>query len=111
MACRTKIVVTLGPASGDEKTIRSLLKSGMNVARLNLSHGSHEEHARIYDLLRQISQGMEKPLCILLDLQGPKVRIGNLPGNEIKLTQGQKVTLTTEPDATAPGDIPVDFAQ
>ncbi len=111
MERRTKIVATLGPASSDEKTIRRLLKAGMNVARLNLSHGSHDDHARTYALLRQASEKSEKPLCILLDLQGPKVRIGTLPGDEMTLAPGQKVTLTTQPEPTGAGEIPVDFPQ
>lgn len=108
---RTKIVVTLGPASSDEKTIRRLLKAGMNVARLNLSHGSHDDHACMYDLLRKISEKTGKPLCILLDLQGPKVRIGELSGDGMMLNPGQKVTLTTDQNPVNPLDIPVDFPQ
>ncbi len=111
MERRTKIVATLGPACQDEKTIRQLLKAGMNVARLNLSHGTHEDHARTYSLLRKVAEKGGKPLCILLDLQGPKVRIGKLPGDAITLSPGQMVTLTTQLDHLDPGDIPVDFAQ
>jgi pyruvate kinase len=111
MERRTKIVATLGPASQDEKTIRGLIKAGMNVARLNLSHGDHEEHARLYGLLRKVAQKSTKPICILLDLQGPKVRIGKLPGDAIRLTPNEKVTLTTRHNRQNPGDIPVDFAQ
>ena len=111
MERRTKIVATLGPASQDEKTIRQLLKAGMNVARLNLSHGTHNDHARTYALLRKASQKNKKPLCILLDLQGPKVRIGKIPGDAITLSSGKKVSLTTQLDHLGPGEIPVDFAQ
>ncbi len=111
MERRTKIVATLGPASQDEKTIRQLIKAGMNVARLNLSHGSHEEHARLYGLLRKVAQKTNQPICILLDLQGPKVRIGKLPGDAITLSPGERVVLTTRLDRLNPGDIPVDFAQ
>jgi pyruvate kinase len=111
MQRRTKIVATLGPASQDEKTIRRLLKAGMNVARLNLSHGDHDEHARLYGILRKVAQKTAKPICILLDLQGPKVRIGKLPGDAIRLTSGEKVTLTTRNNRLNPGEIPVDFAE
>ncbi len=108
---RTKIVVTIGPASRDEKTITRLIKAGMNVARLNMSHSSHDDHAHVYDLLRKISQKAGQPICILLDLQGPKVRIGELPGDEATLIPGKKVTLTTQINPLNPGDIPVEFAQ
>ncbi len=111
MERRTKIVATLGPACQDERTIRRLVKAGMNVARLNLSHGSHEEHATLYNLLRKVAQKTGKPICILLDLQGPKVRIGKLPGDAITLAPGEKVILTTRLTSLNPGDIPVDFAQ
>jgi pyruvate kinase len=111
MERRTKIVATIGPASQDEKTIHRLIKTGMNVARLNLSHGSHEDHARVYQLLRKVAQKANKPVCILLDLQGPKVRIGKLPGDAITLVSGEKVTLTTQLNTKKPGKIPVDFPQ
>ncbi|HSB66974.1 MAG TPA: pyruvate kinase [Anaerolineales bacterium] len=111
MERRTKIVGTLGPASQDEKTIRHLIKAGMNVARLNLSHGSHDDHMKVYQRLRKVAQEIDKPICILMDLQGPKVRIGKLLGDSITLSTGEKVTLTTRTDALNPGEIPVDFAQ
>ncbi len=107
---RTKIVATLGPASQDESTILHLIQAGMNVARLNLSHGSHEDHARVYDRLRIVAEKAGKPTCILLDLQGPKVRVGKLPGDAITITPGEKVTLTTQLNPVNPGEIPVDFA-
>jgi pyruvate kinase len=109
MERRTKIVATLGPASEDEITIRRLIKFGMNVARLNLSHGTHAQHTQVYKLVREVSTELEKPICILLDLQGPKIRIGNLPGGEIKLLDGQKVTLIPHTDQPKPGFIPVEF--
>ncbi len=108
---RTKIVATLGPASQNEKTIRKLLKTGMNVARLNLSHGSHADHTAVFNLLHKVCGEMGKPICVLLDLQGPKIRIGKLPGDEIILNPGQTVTLTTQTDPMKTGAIPVDFAQ
>jgi len=108
---RTKIVATIGPASQDEKTITRLLKSGMNVARLNLSHGTHEDHTRVFNRLRKVSTEIGKPICILLDLQGPKIRIGKLPNDELLLDANQSVTLTTKSDPNKAGEIPVDFAQ
>ena len=111
MERRTKIVATIGPASQEEKTIRQLLRSGMNVARLNLSHGSHDDHALVYSRVRKLSQDTDKPSCILMDLQGPKLRIGKLPGDELTLVPGQKVRLITEVGPADPSAIPVDFAQ
>ena len=111
MERRTKIVATIGPASQDEAKIRHLIKFGMNVARLNLSHGNHTEHTQVYNTLRKISAELAKPICILLDLQGPKIRIGDLPGGEIRLLEGQTVILTTHTDQPMAGVIPVEFPQ
>ena len=76
---RTKIVATLGPSSDDENTIAHLIEAGMDVARLNFSHGTHEEHANQIHILRKLSNRFKKPVTILQDLQGPKLRVGNLP--------------------------------
>lgn len=111
MIRRTKIVATIGPASQDEKTIHHLLKSGLNVARLNLSHGTHEDHSLVYNRLRTAAQAMQIPICILLDLQGPKIRIAKIPGDAMLLSQGQQVILTTRTDAINPGEIPVEFTE
>jgi pyruvate kinase len=108
---RTKIVATIGPASQDENTIHQLIKMGMSVARLNLSHGTHQAHTDIYHRLRNTAQELGVPLCILLDLQGPKIRIGTIPGDEIFLKQGQTITLSTKLDSIKPGEIPVDFPE
>ncbi|MGD0708118.1 MAG: pyruvate kinase [Anaerolineaceae bacterium] len=93
MKRRAKIVATLGPASNDEATIEKLFEAGMDVARLNFSHGVHEEHAARIELIRKISDKLKKPVTILQDLQGPKMRVGVLPTNGIQLTPGQSVTL------------------
>ena len=73
-----KIVATLGPASSDEAVLTEMVKAGLDVARLNFSHGEHETHAEMIALIRQISTKLGKPVSILLDLQGPKLRVGNL---------------------------------
>lgn len=108
---RTKIVATIGPASKDEDTIRRLIKSGVNVARLNLSHGTHEEHSFVFNRLRKVAQELGVPICILLDLQGPKIRIGKLSGDQLQLTKGQQVILTTRTEPFRAGEIPVEFSQ
>lgn len=97
MERRTKIVATIGPASQDEKTIQQLLEAGLNVARLNFSHGSYDNHAIVYQRLREVSARLNQPLTILQDLQGPKIRTGNIKGGSVPLIAGRKIYLTTEP--------------
>jgi pyruvate kinase len=106
---RTKIVATIGPACQNEEMICRLLQSGVNVARLNFSHGSHEEHAMVFTRIRATAKQLGIPVCILLDLQGPKIRIGNLPGNGILLVENQQVVLNTQTNSVDAGEIPVDF--
>ena len=90
---RTKIVATLGPSSNHETIISRLIEAGMDVARLNFSHGTHQEHAQRIAILRKLSNRYKKPVTILQDLQGPKLRAGNLPENGMLLTAGKKVIL------------------
>ncbi|AFZ51259.1 pyruvate kinase [Dactylococcopsis salina] len=90
---RTKIVATIGPASQSEMVIRELVKAGMNVARLNFSHGSYDDHGRTIERLRKISTELDHPITLLQDLQGPKIRVGQLPKGEITLNAGEKVIL------------------
>src|SRR5579864_1411141 len=71
---KAKIVCTIGPASGTEAVLRDLMRLGMDVARLNFSHGTHEEHARMIDRLRKVADKEGRTICILQDLQGPKIR-------------------------------------
>ena len=93
-----KIVCTLGPSSNTKETIQALVKAGMNVARLNFSHGTQEDHGKKIDLIREISDEMGVPLTILQDLQGPKLRIGKLPQGIITLKAGDEVTLSSSED-------------
>lgn len=90
-----KIVCTLGPSSEDKKTIQDLFNAGMNVARLNFSHGTHESHGLLIDMIREISDERGLPITILQDLQGPKLRIGVLPGHSLELKAGDQVTLSS----------------
>jgi len=92
---KTKIVCTIGPASQSEEIIRRLIQEGMDVARLNFSHGSHDSHRRAFALLRKLSKSLGKPLAILQDLQGPKMRIGALKEGQALLKRGKSFTLTT----------------
>jgi len=91
---RTKVVATIGPASDNEATIRKLLHAGMNVARVNFSHGSQEEHEETFKMMRRVAQDEGKVLAILGDLQGPKLRLGHVGAGGIQLSLGDEVMLT-----------------
>ncbi len=92
----SKIVCTIGPATRTPRMIRKLIEAGMDVARLNFSHGSHEEHAENIMMLREAGVALKKPLAILADLQGPKIRTGTMAGGiKVLLRTGQKFTITT----------------
>jgi len=93
MERKTKIVATLGPSSDNEEVLKSLIMAGMDVARLNFSHGSYEEHKKRIQTIRKVSEELNKPISILQDLQGPKLRVGKLPDEEIVLKVNQMVAL------------------
>ncbi|MHC1784934.1 MAG: pyruvate kinase [Anaerolineaceae bacterium] len=114
---KAKIVATLGPSSGTEEMVEKLILAGMDVARLNFSHGTHENHAERIRMIRQISLKLNKSISILQDLQGPKMRVGDLPEDGIHLCVNDKVflhrpeasvqTLKPDPDVIAvPFDVP-----
>ncbi len=93
---RAKIVCTLGPSSHSEEMMRELMRAGMDVARLNFSHGTHEDHARVIERLRQAAKLENRTICILQDLQGPKIRTGKLRDHApVVLKPGSRVTITT----------------
>src|SRR5208283_5999511 len=93
---RAKIVCTIGPASDTEDMMRDLMLRGMNVARLNFSHGTHEDHARVIRRLRKVAAELGRTICILQDLQGPKIRTGRLKDRmAITLRTGQTITITS----------------
>jgi pyruvate kinase len=107
---RTKIVATIGPASSSPEIIRQMILAGMNVARLNFSHGSYEDHGRTIALLRSISEELDTPLTLLQDLQGPKIRVGQLPTEGILLTEGESLTLVPIADFTGqPNTVGIDY--
>jgi pyruvate kinase len=110
---RTKIVATIGPASESEQALEALIKAGLNVARLNFSHGTHEEHATKVKRIRAVSQKLEMPVGILQDLQGPKIRVGKLDA-PLQLTIDEEVCLYATQDKPPKTDkqlIPVDFRE
>ena len=92
---RAKIVCTLGPASGSVTMVRKLIKAGMDVARLNFSHGTYEFHAQMIDIVRSQAEKLGRPVAVLQDLQGPKLRVGEIP-EPLILRAGQDFTLTPE---------------
>ena len=94
---RAKIVATLGPASSSEDIFRKLLRAGLDVARLNFSHGSHEQKAELIAMVRKVAREEKKPICILADLQGPKIRTGTLLGGKpVMLEAGKRLIITPE---------------
>jgi pyruvate kinase len=96
MIRRTKIVCTIGPASGSEEMIAKLVDAGMNVARLNFSHGTSEYLRDLVQKIKRVRKSMNKPVAILQDLQGPKIRIGVIGGNVVQLHRGNEFILTTD---------------
>ena len=107
---RTKIVATIGPASRSPETLKQMVKAGMNVARLNFSHGNYDDHGRMVSLLRSVSQELETPITLLQDLQGPKIRIGQLPNDQIPLKDGEKLTLVPIADyQQQPNTVSIDY--
>jgi pyruvate kinase len=92
---RTKIVCTIGPTSESKEVLTDLIKNGMNVARLNFSHGSYSEHKRKIDLIREVSKELEIPVAILLDTKGPELRVKQFTEGKVLLKEGQRFVLTT----------------
>ena len=93
---KTKIVCTIGPACSDEETLKGMCLAGMNVARLNFSHGTHEEHQKRIDLIKKVRTELQLPIAILLDTKGPEFRIGTFEHGQELLNDGQEFIFTTE---------------
>ena len=106
---KTKIVCTLGPASSDPATIANLIDAGMDVARLNFSHGTPESHGEVIARVRDASRAAGKPVAILQDLPGPKIRTGS--GPEVELEEGAEVTVHPGVDSTEAGRIGCTYAE
>ncbi|HEX4834068.1 MAG TPA: pyruvate kinase [Trebonia sp.] len=96
MSRRAKIVCTLGPATSSQEKITGLISAGLDIARLNLSHGTHEDHFAVYHRVRAGSSDTGRAVGILADLQGPKIRLGTFPGGPVVLKVGEQFTITTE---------------
>src|SRR5260370_36491315 len=98
---RTKIVCTLGPASEGQEPIEALVSAGMDVARLNFSHSNHDWHAERLRMIRSLAQDRDRPLAVLQDLPGPKIRIGEIPGGGVELKEGEPNRFTPRPTELA----------
>ncbi len=105
---KTAIVCTVGPASWDEASLTAMITAGMSVARLNFSHGTHEEHRMITERVRAVAAGLGRNVWVMQDLQGPKVRVGELPEPGVELVMGAEVVFSTA-SVPAKGAIPVDY--
>lgn len=108
---RAKIVATIGPATKSEAALEKAIKAGMNVARLNFSHGTHPEHLDVILALRRLARDLQAPVSILQDLQGPKIRVGRFENGSIEIKPGDTVTITTAQVLGKPGLIPSDFKE
>lgn len=106
---RTKIVCTLGPSSNTEEKIDELVRNGMDVARINFSHGTHKDHSKIIGIIRKVADRYNLSLPILADLQGPKIRVGTMKGGSQVLNAGDYVTLTSEDIEGTSEIIPIDY--
>ncbi|MEM7405796.1 MAG: pyruvate kinase [Pseudomonadota bacterium] len=107
---RSKIVATIGPASNDRETIGALIHQGVDVFRLNMSHGDQAGHAAVYQLIREAARDAGRPIAILADLCGPKIRVGHFPDGGIDLAEGESVVVTVRDVDGGPGLIPSQYA-
>ena len=92
---RTKIVCTLGPSTDDYAVLKAMVRAGMNVARLNFSHGTYDEHKRRMDMVKRARKELGVPVAIMLDTKGPEIRIRTFKNGSVELKKGDKFTLTT----------------
>ena len=107
---RTKIICTLGPSTRDPAVLRALMEAGMDVARLNFSHGDHVTHRRDFETVRSLAQDLGRNVAIMMDLQGPKIRTGKLAGGvPISLENGAELRITTEDVEGGPGRIATSY--
>jgi pyruvate kinase len=108
---RAKIVATIGPATIERESLRKAIEAGMNVARLNFSHGAHDLHLSVIKNIRELSKEMGAPVTILQDLQGPKIRVGKFKEGSIKIVEGTVVEVSSGFEFGSEGKIPSDFKE
>ena len=111
MRRKTKIIATLGPSVDSAGAIRDVIEAGLNVARLNFSHGSQEEHARRFELVRKVADDVGKPVAIMQDIQGPKIRVGTFPGGSTVLETGSEVMLVAGEGEGTEDEIPIAYLE
>src|SRR5215471_15136274 len=102
---RTKIVATIGPASRSPAGLRQLIEAGVNVLRLNFAHGTHEEHAAVLAEIRMLSRQMDRHVAVLQDLCGPKIRLGNIPGDLVDCQLDEEFTLSSDRSTDSPREL------
>ena len=93
---RAKIVATLGPATASYENIRAIIEAGVDVCRMNLSHGTYDVHEEVYKNIRKAAADAGRSVAVLVDLQGPKIRLGKFEGGPYDLAEGDTLTITTE---------------
>ncbi|RZB28872.1 MAG: pyruvate kinase, partial [Desulfobacteraceae bacterium Eth-SRB1] len=108
---RTKIVCTIGPASSSKTTIREMILSGMDVARVNFSHGTHAKHKKTIQLIRKTANELETQIAILQDIAGPKIRIGRVKDEKISLQTGSTIDITTKPVISTVKKLSINYAK
>jgi len=108
---RVKILCTIGPSSRDLPVLRQLIEAGMNVVRLNMSHGTQAYHSETIDRVRALSEQMGKPIAILADLQGPKLRVGKMQAGGVSLQAGEELILTIDEIEGGPGRVPIQYKE
>ena len=109
MIPKTKIICTIGPASSDPAILRTLIESGMSVARLNFSHGTHAEHRHMIETIRALSKELDIPVAVLQDLCGPKIRVGEVPEPGVRIEPGQTFYLTSREITGTPERVSVSY--
>lgn len=110
MLKKTKICCTIGPSCEDVKTLTDMVKAGMNIARLNFSHGDYESHEKLIRNIRKVEEKTGEPVAIMQDLQGPKIRIGSMPEKGIAVKESDKITLDTSVQEYKGKELPIDYA-
>lgn len=111
MAKKTKICATIGPSCEDIKILTEMVKAGMNIARLNFSHGTHENHAMLVKNIRAVEEKTGEPVAIMQDLQGPKIRVGLLPEAGVTIKDGEEIIFNTAISKYAGKDMPLDYPE
>ena len=108
---RAKIIATIGPSISSKENLRRSIEAGINVARLNFSHGSHSEHKKVLVHLRELSRELKAPVAVLQDLQGPKIRVGDIENGQVEVKAGNEVIISTDGAMGRPYKISSDFKE